>query len=163
MYIKAFLNKPIPERVGWPHIFGSMLLALFTLQFLTGILLSFVYSASPDSAWKSVRYISEEMPGGSWIRGIHFWGASLMVIVLALHLIRTFIYAAYKKPRQFTWVVGVLLLLVMLAFAQTGYLLPWDQKAYWGTNVTIEIIRTAPILGPYIGRFFSRRQCSMAH
>ncbi len=151
--IKAFLNKPIPERIGWPHIFGSMLLSLLTLQFLTGILLSFVYSSSPDSAWKSVRYISEQMPGGWWIRGIHFWGASLIIVVLALHLLRTFVYAAYKSPRQFTWVVGVLLLLVMLAFAQTGYLLPWDQKAYWGTNVTIEIIRSAPVLGPYLGDF----------
>ncbi len=151
--IKEFLNKPVPERVGWPHVLGSMLLILFVLQFLTGILLSFVYSASPDTAWKSVRYISEEMPGGAWLRGIHYWGASLMIIVLALHLIRIFVYAAYKKPRQFTWVVGVLLLLVMLGFAQTGFLLPWDQKAYWGTNVTIEIIRTAPFVGPALGDF----------
>ncbi len=151
--IKEFLNKPVPERVGWPHVFGSMLLILFLLQFVTGILLSFVYSASPDGAWKSVRYISEEMPGGAWLRGIHFWGASLMVIVLGLHLIRTFLFGAYKRPRAFTWIVGVFLLLVILGFAQTGYLLPWDQKAYWGTNVTIEIIRTAPVLGPYVGDF----------
>ncbi|HSE39368.1 MAG TPA: cytochrome b N-terminal domain-containing protein [Acidobacteriota bacterium] len=148
--IKEFLYKPIPDRVGWPHVFGSMLLTLLVLQFLTGILLSFVYSASPESAWKSVRYISEEMPGGAWLRGIHFWGASLMVIVLGLHLIRTFLFAAYRKPRAFTWIVGVLLLLVILGFAQTGYLLPWDQKAYWGTNVTIEIVRTTPFLGNFI-------------
>ena len=94
--IKEFLNKPVPERVGWPHVFGSMLLILFLLQFVTGILLSFVYSASPDGAWKSVRYISEEMPGGAWLRGIHFWGASLMVIVLGLHLIRTFLFGHIK-------------------------------------------------------------------
>jgi ubiquinol-cytochrome c reductase cytochrome b subunit len=149
--IKEFLYKPVPDRVGWPHVFGSMLLTLFILQFLTGILLSFVYSASPDSAWKSVRYISEEMPGGAWLRGIHYWGASLMVIVLGLHLIRTFLFGAYKRPRAFTWIVGILLLIVILGFAQTGYLLPWDQKAFWGTNVTIEIIRTAPVIGPYIG------------
>jgi ubiquinol-cytochrome c reductase cytochrome b subunit len=149
--IKEFLEKPIPERVGWPHVFGSMLLTLFVLQFLTGILLSFVYSASPDAAWKSVKYISEEMTAGAWIRGIHYWGASLMVILIGLHLIRTLLFAAYKKPRALTWIIGVFLLLVILGFAQTGYLLPWDQKAYWGTNVTIEIIRTAPLVGSFIG------------
>lgn len=144
------LSKPLPERVGWPHVFGSMLLALFALQFLTGILLSLVYSGSPLSAYRSVDYMMNEMQGGSWLRGVHFWGASTMVIVIGLHLIRTFLYGAYKKPRQLTWVAGVLLLLCVLAFAQTGYLLPWDQKAFWGTKVTLEIVSSAPVLGPLI-------------
>src|ERR1051325_1835332 len=90
------------------------------------------------------------MPGGPWIRGIHYWGASFLIILLALHLTRTFLYAAYRNPRQATWVAGVLLLLCILGFVQTGYLLPWDQKAYWGTNVTIQIVGTIPVLGPQI-------------
>ena len=146
--VTEYLSKPLPERVGWPHIFGSMLLALFALQFLTGILMSFIYSGSPLSAYRSVDYMMNEMEGGAWLRGIHFWGASTMVIVLGLHLIRTFLYAAYKKPRRLTWVAGVLLLLCVLTFAQTGYLLPWDQKAYWGTKVTMEIVASVPVAGP---------------
>ena len=146
-FIREFLDSPLPERVGWPHVFGSMLLALTAMQFLTGLLLSFVYAPSPLSAYRSVSYIVEEMPSGDWLRGIHYWGASAIVILLGLHLIRTFVYAAYKRPREMTWVLGALLLLCMLAFAQTGYLLPWDQRAYWGTGVTIRIAETIPLLG----------------
>src|SRR5262249_22553502 len=148
---RKFLEEPLPDGIGWPHVFGSMLLALFGLQFITGILLSFVYAPSPLSAHQSVSYLLSGMKGGDWLRGLHYWGASFIVILPALHLIRTFVYAAYKRPRQFTWILGVLLLFSALAFAQTGYLLPWDQKAYWGTNVTIRIIETAPLLGPKIG------------
>ncbi len=147
-----FLSEPLPEKVGWPHVLGSMLLALFALELLTGILLSFVYSPSPDSAHASVRYLNEEMKGGAWLRGIHHWGAYLMVAILGLHLLRTFLYAAYRKPREITWIVGVLLLLCVLAFAQTGFLLPWDQMAYWGTEVTIQIISTAPLVGSQVGQ-----------
>ncbi len=146
-FVREFLDSPLPERVGWPHVFGSMLLALTGLQFLTGLLLSFVYAPSPLSAYQSVSYLMEEMAGGSWLRGIHYWGASAIVILLGLHLIRTFAYAAYKRPRQATWVFGALLLLCMLAFVQTGYLLPWDQKAYWGTGVTIRLAETIPLIG----------------
>jgi len=145
--LREFLDQPLPERVGWPHVFGSMLLALTGLQFLTGLLLSFVYAPSPLSAYRSVSYMMEEMSGGVWLRGLHYWGASAIVILLGLHLIRTFVYAAYKRPREVTWILGALLLLCMLGFAQTGYLLPWDQKAYWGTGVTIRIAATIPLVG----------------
>ncbi len=87
------------------------------------------------------------MPGGDWLRGVHYWGATAIVIVMALHIVRVFPYAAYRKPRQATWIAGVLLLLCILGFVQTGYLLPWDQKAYWGTAVTIRIVGTAPLIG----------------
>lgn len=125
-----------------------MLLAVFTVQFLTGLLLSFVYAPSPLSAYPSVHYIMYDLEAGAWFRGVHFWGASFLVVLLLLHLIRTYLYAAYRSPRQMTWIAGVLLLFCTLAFAQTGYLLPWDQKAYWGTNVTLQIVATAPVLGP---------------
>lgn len=150
---QEFLNKPLPARVGWPHVFGSMLLALFAFQFISGILLSFVYAPSPLSAYPSIRYLMQEMNAGAWLRGVHYWGASTIIVVLCLHLVRTFLYAAYKKPREFTWITGILLLLLMLAFAQTGFLLPWDQKSYWGTSVTIQIIHSAPWIGPAIANF----------
>jgi quinol-cytochrome oxidoreductase complex cytochrome b subunit len=147
---RKFLEEPLPDGIGWPHVFGSMLLALFALQFITGILLSFVYAPSPLSAHQSVSYLLYGLNSGAWLRGLHYWGASFIVILLALHLIRTFVYAAYKRPRQATWILGALLFFCALAFAQTGYLLPWDQKAYWGTTVTIRIAETIPFLGPKI-------------
>ncbi|MCI0414955.1 cytochrome b N-terminal domain-containing protein [bacterium] len=151
--VQEFLQSSIPDKIGWPHVLGSILLVLFAVQFVSGILLSFVYSPSPSDAHASVRYMTEEMKGGAWLRGIHYWGASLMVIVIGLHLLRTFLFAAYRKPRELTWIVGVLLLLCVLTFAQTGFLLPWDQMAYWGTEVTIRIIGTAPLIGPRIVNF----------
>lgn len=145
--LRQFLGEPLPQKIGWPHVLGSVLLFLFILQFITGILLSLVYAPSPLSAYQSVQYISYELAGGDWLRALHYWGASLILIVLGLHLARTFLYAAYRKPRELTWIVGVLLLLCTLGFAQSGFLLPWDQKAFWGTQVTIEILGTVPILG----------------
>ncbi len=153
--VRDFLSKPLPARVGWPHVFGSMLLALLALQFITGILLSFVYAPSPLTAYPSVQYLMQELEGGAWLRGVHYWGASVIIVVLALHLIRTFLYAAYKKPRELTWIAGVLLFLLTLAFAQTGFLLPWDQKSYWGTSVTLQIISSVPLVGPMISNFLN--------
>ncbi len=150
--IEQYLHERLPDRIGWPHVLGSALLALIAFQFVSGVLLSFVYSASPDGAYRSVRYINEEMRGGAWLRALHYWGASAVVIVAGLHLLRTFVFAAYRKPRELTWIAGMLLLLCILAFGQTGYLLPWDQKAYWGTAVTIRIVGTVPIIGPTLAR-----------
>ena len=145
---RQFLEERLPDKIGWPHVLGSVLLALIAFQFLTGLLLSFVYSASPDGAHASVRYINQQMRGGAWLRSLHYWGASFLVVVAGLHLLRTFLYAAYRKPRELTWIAGVLLFFCILAFGQTGYLLPWDQRAYWGTNVTLQIVRTVPLVGP---------------
>jgi ubiquinol-cytochrome c reductase cytochrome b subunit len=149
---RRFLEERLPDRIGWPHVLGSVLLALIAFQFLTGVLLSFVYSASPDGAHASVSYISRQMHGGGWIRSLHYWGASFLVVIAALHLIRTFLYAAYRKPRELTWIAGVLLFFCILAFGQTGYLLPWDQRAYWGTTVTLQIVRTVPLIGPAVAQ-----------
>lgn len=143
-----FLNERLPAKVGWPHVLGSILLALLGFQFLTGFLLSFVYSPSPQGAHPSVRFLMEQMQGGAWLRGLHYWGASFLVVFAGFHLIRTFLYAAYRKPRELTWFAGLLLLFCILAFGQTGYLLPWDQRSYWGTTVTIQIISTIPLIGP---------------
>ena len=149
---KELLDEPLPEGVGWTHIFGSISLFLFILQAATGIFLSMFYAPTPEAAHLSVSYIQNEMFLGSYIRGLHHWGSSFFVVFTVIHLLRTFIYAAYKYPRELTWVFGVILFNLVLAFGLTGYLLPWDQKAYWATVVTLNIAGSAPLLGDLIQR-----------
>ena len=149
---RRFLEEKLPARVGWPHVLGSVVLALLGFQFLTGLLLSFFYSPSPDGAHASVKFVSDQLQSGSWLRALHYWGASFVVVAVLLHLIRTFLYAAYRKPRELTWIAGVLLLFCIFAFGQTGYLLPWDQRAYWGTAVTLKIVASIPWIGPHLAQ-----------
>src|SRR6516225_7525641 len=139
--------EPLPGGSRWTAAFGSLLLFAFALQVFTGILLTTSYAPSVDTAWPSVRYIQEELPLGSFIRALHHWGSSAMVILLLFHLMQVFVWGAYKKPREFTWMTGVLLLFCTLGLAFTGYLLPWDQKAYWATKVGLGIAGTVPGIG----------------
>jgi ubiquinol-cytochrome c reductase cytochrome b subunit len=122
------------------------------LQAFTGILLAFNYAPTPGEAYNSIRYITTELTGGRIIRNLHHFGASMMIIVVVLHMIQVFLWGAYKKPREATWVVGCALLMITLAFGLTGYLLPWDNRAYWGTVVTTQIAGSAPVLGAYVQR-----------
>ena len=149
---RHFLFEDIPASAGWPQVFGSIALFLFLVQALTGILLSFDYAPTPGDAYNSVSYIVRRVAGGRMIHGLHHWGASFMVVVVFLHMAQVFVYGAYKKPREATWIAGVCLLLLTLAFGLTGYLLPWDNRAYWGTMVTTRIMSSAPIVGPYLTR-----------
>ena len=116
-----------------------MAVFLFLVQAFTGALLAFNYAPTPGDAYNSLRYILTELTGGRLIRGLHHWGASMMIVVVVLHMVQVFLYGAYKKPREATWMVGVVLLLLTLAYGLTGYLLPWDNRAYWGTVVTTQI------------------------
>jgi ubiquinol-cytochrome c reductase cytochrome b subunit len=150
--VKSFLYEDIPASAGWHQIIGSLALFFFVIQVFTGALLAFNYAPTPGDAYNSVKYIMTELTGGPLIRGLHHWGASMMLIIVVLHMIQVFIYGAYKKPREATWMVGVVLLLITLAFGLTGYLLPWDNRAYWGTVVTTQIASQAPIAGPYLLR-----------
>ncbi|HLX42899.1 MAG TPA: cytochrome b N-terminal domain-containing protein, partial [Bryobacteraceae bacterium] len=150
--IKHFLYEDIPDSAGWHQVLGSVALFAFLTQFVTGILLAFNYAPTPGDAYDSLRYIVTELTAGRIIRGLHHWGASLMIIVVVLHMAQVFIWGAYKKPREATWLVGCVLLLITLAFGLTGYLLPWDNRAYWGTMVTTQIAAQAPGAGPYIVR-----------
>jgi ubiquinol-cytochrome c reductase cytochrome b subunit len=143
------LDEPIPPGVGWWFVTGSILLFLLGVQFLTGIVLTMYYVPSPEYAYDSVRYISERLPFGGIVRGLHFFGASFIVVAAVIHMLRVVLFGSYKPPRETTWMTGVILLLIILGFALTGYLLPWDQKAYWATTVTINISRSAPLLGDY--------------
>ncbi len=144
------LDERLPQRVGWAHVLGSGAMFLFIVQAVTGVLLAMNYSPSPDHAYWSILYIMNDVTMGKVIRGLHHWGASLMFIVVVLHMLRVFVYAAYKPPRELTWMVGVFLLMVVVGFSFTGYLLPWDQKAYWATQVGTEIPGTTPVVGPYL-------------
>ena len=150
--IQHFLDEEIPASAGWHQVFGSVALFAFLIQAATGFLLALNYGATPSEAHASIRYIMTELTGGPMIRGLHHWGASAMIVVVSLHMVQTFIWGAYKRPREATWIVGCTLLLMVLAFGLTGYLLPWDNKAYWGTTVTTQIAGLAPGAGPYVKR-----------
>ncbi|HEY1342481.1 MAG TPA: cytochrome b N-terminal domain-containing protein, partial [Bryobacteraceae bacterium] len=150
--VRKFLYEEIPASSGWRQVFGSVAIFLFLTQAFTGALLAFNYAPTPGDAYNSLRYILTELTGGRLIRGLHHWGASMMIVVVVLHMVQVFLYGAYKKPREATWIAGVVLLLLTLAYGLTGYLLPWDNRAYWGTVVTTQIAGQAPVAGPYIGR-----------
>ena len=150
--VRNFLYEEIPASSGWHQVFGSVAIFLFLVQSFTGALLAFNYAPTPGDAYNSLRYILTELTGGRLIRGLHHWGASMMIVVVVLHMVQVFLYGAYKKPREATWMIGVVLLLVTLAYGLTGYLLPWDNRAYWGTVVTTQIAGQAPVLGPYLSR-----------
>ncbi len=150
--VRNFLYEDIPASSGWHQVFGSVAVFLFLVQAFTGILLAFNYAPTPGDAYNSLRYIVAEVTGGRLMRGLHHWGASMMIVVVALHMTQVFLWGAYRKPREATWMIGVVLLLVTLAYGLTGYLLPWDNRAYWGTVVTTQIAAKAPVLGPYLAR-----------
>ncbi|MFZ2096621.1 MAG: cytochrome b N-terminal domain-containing protein [Anaerolineales bacterium] len=143
------LDRKVP-KVNWWFTLGSASLFLFLLQGITGIMLSVYYVPSPDHAYDSIQYIMTGVSFGWLIRGIHHWGASLMVLIVFFHMLRTYYFGAYKYPREFTWVTGVLLLLLTLGMGFTGYLLPWNQRAYWATTVGTSIAGTVPFIGNFI-------------
>ena len=156
--IKNFLYEEIPASSGWPQVFGSIAVFLFLVQAFTGLLLAFNYAPTPGEAYNSLKYIINELTGGRLIRGLHHWGAGMMIVVVVIHLTQVFLFGAYKKPREATWIVGAGLLLLTLAYGLTGYLLPWDNRAYWGTVVTTQIASKAPLLGSYLTRLLGSEQ-----
>jgi ubiquinol-cytochrome c reductase cytochrome b subunit len=149
---RKFLYEEIPASSGWHQVFGSVAMFLILVQFFTGIMLAFNYAPTPGDAYNSLRYILTEVTAGRLMRGLHHWGASMIIVVVVLHMVQVFLWGAYKKPREATWMIGVVLLLLTLAYGLTGYLLPWDNRAYWGTVVTTKIAAMAPGLGPYATR-----------
>ena len=150
--VRSFLYEEIPGSSGWHQVFGSIAAFLFMLQAFTGIMLAFNYAPTPGEAYNSLKYIVAELTGGALMHGLHHWGASVMIVVVVLHMCQAFLWGAYKKPREATWIIGVVLLLITLSFGLTGYLLPWDNRAYWGTVVTTRMAASLPVMGPYIER-----------
>ncbi|MBU0512998.1 MAG: cytochrome b N-terminal domain-containing protein [Chloroflexi bacterium] len=143
------LDRKVP-RVNWWFTLGSASLFIGVMQGITGIFLTMYYVPSPDKAYDSIQYIMNGVAFGWLIRGIHHWGASLLVVVLFIHMLRTFFYGAYKYPREMTWLTGTFLFLLTLGMGFTGYLLPWNQRAYWATTVGTEIGGVVPFIGDFI-------------
>ena len=151
--VKYFLFRKVPRDIGWYHTLGSATLTAFLVQAITGVILAFYYKPDPDSAYASVQHITNDLTLGWLVRGMHRWGASVFIILMFFHMARVFLFGAYKYPRELNWIVGVILLALGMGEGFTGYLLPWDQTAYWATVVGININATAPFLGPFIGQF----------
>ena len=147
----TILDRKVP-KVNWWFTLGSASLFLFVIQGVTGVFLSVYYVPDPEKAYDSINYIMNGVTFGWLIRGIHHWGATLMVIFVFIHMLRTFFMGAYKFPREITWLTGVILLLATLGMGFTGYLLPWNQRAYWATTVGTAIAGTVPVLGDFILR-----------
>ena len=150
--VTALLHVDIPKNAQTLYL-GGLALFFFVVQSTTGTLLSLYYRGSPEEAYDSILRIMNEVSFGLLIRSIHAWSANLMIISVVLHLLRIFVQAAYKRPRELTWMVGLLLLAVTLGFGFTGYLLPWDQRAFWATTVGTEIAGSVPLIGPSLLQF----------
>jgi len=146
----TLLDEPIPGGASWIYVFGSATLFLFILQAITGMFLAVYYAPTPDHAYDSVQFIENQVTFGWFVRGLHHWGASGMVIAVGLHILQVFLYGAFKPPRETMWMVGVVLFLLVMGFAFTGYLLPWDQTAYWATQVGINMVGTVPVVGDFL-------------
>jgi menaquinol-cytochrome c reductase cytochrome b subunit len=153
--VKYFLFRKVPRDTNWMQTLGSATLTAFLVQALTGVILAMYYKPDPDSAYESIQHITNEVTLGWLVRGMHRWGASVFIILMFLHMARVFLFGAYKYPRELNWIIGVLLLVLGMLEGFTGYLLPWDQTAYWATVVGINLNATAPFLGPFLANFLA--------
>src|SRR6185295_18909867 len=145
--------RNVPGDVNWFQTLGSATLTAFIIQATTGVILAMYYKPTADEAYSSIQYITNDLWAGWLVRGMHRWGASAFIILMFLHMGRVFLFGAYKNPRELNWLIGVGLLILGLLEGFSGYLLPWDQTAYWATTVGININATAPFLGPFIAQF----------
>ena len=152
-YLKPFLFKELPRGTGWSAILGTLCALTFVIMAVTGMILAFYYVPDPDKAWDSVQFINNEVALGKIVRGLHHWGAGAMVLLVFCHLMVSYLHGSYAAPRQITWISGACLFLVVLGLGFTGYLLPWDMKAYWATVVGANIPDQVPGVGNYITRF----------
>ncbi|MDQ3849263.1 MAG: cytochrome b N-terminal domain-containing protein [Actinomycetota bacterium] len=145
--------RKVPKGTNWFYTLGSATMFAFLSQAVTGVFLAMFYDPSPTRAYESVRFITNEAFLGEFVRGMHKWGSSVMVILVFLHMARTFVFGAYKYPRELNWVIGVVLLVLTIVMSFSGYLLPFDQRSYWATIVGVNITGTGPLVGPYLADF----------
>jgi menaquinol-cytochrome c reductase cytochrome b subunit len=151
--LRGFLFRKVPKGTNWFYTLGSATLFAFLSQAVTGVFLAMYYDPSPTHAYDSVQHINDDVWLGALVRGMHRWGATVMVILIFLHMGRTFFFGAYKYPRELNWVVGVVLLILTLMMALTGYLLPFDQRSFWASVVAVNITGSGPVVGPYLADF----------
>jgi len=147
---KKALKYRLPAHVGWGHALGGITYLLFIFMIITGVLLSFYYRPSVQEAYPSIQYIVSRIPFGWMLRDVHVWSASLLIVAGVAHLMRVFFSGAYKPPRETNWVIGLLLILTFGAFGATGYLLPWDQWAYWTTVEVVSTVEGFPLIGGFV-------------
>ncbi len=152
-FLRAFLFRKTPQGTNWYYTLGSATMFAFVNQAVTGVVLAMYYNPSTTQAYGSVRHIINDVFLGELVRGMHKWGSTVMVVLVFLHMGRTFFFGAYKYPRELNWIIGVVLLILTMAMSFTGYLLPFDQRAFWATVVGVNINASGPILGPYLADF----------
>jgi menaquinol-cytochrome c reductase cytochrome b subunit len=152
-FLTGMLFRKVPKGTNWFYTLGSATLFAFIVQAVTGVFLAMFYVPSATQAYDSIARINNEIPLGQLVHGMHKWGASVMVILIFLHMGRTFFFGAYKYPRELNWVIGVVLLILTMTMAFTGYLLPFDQRSFWASIVGININGTGPVVGPYLSDF----------
>src|SRR6266403_78487 len=146
--IRETAQHPVPrETASWFYVFGSAALTCFMLQVVTGILLALIYVPSAGEAWNSLQALNHSISLGWFIRALHGWGSNFMVAIVLIHMVQVFLFGAYKFPRELTWMVGVLLLLVTLGMAFTGQIMRFDQDAYWGLGIGASIMGRVPLIG----------------
>jgi len=148
--IKYFLFRKVPGDISWGHTLGSASLTAFLVQAITGAILAMYYKPDPATAYESIERITNDLTLGWLVRGMHRWGASVFIILMFFHMARVFLYGAYKYPRELNWIIGALILILGMFEGFTGYLLPWDQTAYWATIVGVNLQGTGPVVGPFL-------------
>src|SRR5919198_1740264 len=151
--MRWLMFRKVPKGTNWFYTLGSATMFAFLSQAVTGVFLAMYYDPSPVRAYESARHITNDVFLGEFVRGMHKWGATLMVILIFLHMARTFFFGAYKYPRELNWIIGVVLLVLTFVMGLTGYLLPFDQRSYWATVVAANISASGPLVGPYLGDF----------
>jgi quinol-cytochrome oxidoreductase complex cytochrome b subunit len=151
-FLRHMLFRKVPNH-DWTYTLGTATLFAFMAQAVTGVFLAMYYEPSPTQAYASAAHITNEVFLGEFVRGMHKWGSTLMIILIFLHMGQVFFYGAYKYPREMNWLIGVILLVLTLMMGLTGYLLPFDQRSFWATIVAVNLNGTAPILGPYLADF----------
>ena len=149
--LQYFLFRNVPRDTNWMQTLGAATLTAFLVQAVTGVILAMYYKPDPNSAYESIKHITNDVTLGWLVRGMHRWGASCFIILMFLHMGRVFLFGAYKYPRELTWIIGVMLLALGMIEGFTGYLLPWDETAYWATVVGINIQANGPFVGPFLG------------
>jgi menaquinol-cytochrome c reductase cytochrome b subunit len=152
-FLTGMLYRKVPKGTNWFYTLGSATLFAFIAQAVTGVFLAMFYTPSTTQAYASIAHINNDVFLGALVHGMHKWGSSVMVILIFLHMGRTFFFGAYKYPRELNWVIGVVLLILTMTMAFTGYLLPFDQRSFWASVVGININGTGPIVGPYLSDF----------
>jgi menaquinol-cytochrome c reductase cytochrome b subunit len=152
-FLTAMLYRKVPKGTNWFYTLGSATLFAFVFQAITGVFLAFYYTPSAVEAYDSITHLTNDVFLGEFVRGMHKWGATVMIVVIFLHMGRVFFFGAYKYPRELNWVIGVVLLILTLVMGLTGYLLPFDQRSFWATVVAANITGAGPFLGPYLADF----------